>query len=388
MLPPSRPSARPLLPWGLLALAPLALGGCQATASARLSGQTSMQASPGGASAATGGSAKVTASASATLHTPSIRFVQGHLDYQGTIQFAYDQARLEGEETGRVLEEFRDFLRKHPAVKVRIEGHTDSRGSEDHNKQLSRRRAESIRRWLIEHGIEEKRLEAVGLGEDGASTHEAPECLNKTPGDTSRCEPMWALSRRAVFSVTAGAETIPREEPRREEKDDEEDSPEPPSTPDAPQPPRLSRRWYLGGHLGTAAQQPPEGSQAQKNFAFFGPDLGLWLTPRLSLGLSGDLAPGPSGSVLGRGLFFLEWHASSGPGPEFWVGGGLGAGTLPYSLDPASGALALRLGLDFHTSRATRLGFFLEGASRMENASWGGIGIRLQRDFFSSSSTP
>jgi outer membrane protein OmpA-like peptidoglycan-associated protein len=50
--------------------------------------------------------------------------------------------------------------------KVVIEGHTDAVGTEPYNEELSQRRAQSVRRYLVAtHGIEPTRLQAVGLGE-------------------------------------------------------------------------------------------------------------------------------------------------------------------------------------------------------------------------------
>jgi outer membrane protein OmpA-like peptidoglycan-associated protein len=50
--------------------------------------------------------------------------------------------------------------------KVRIEGHTDSRGRAKRNMRLSKRRAQSVMRFLIEKGVDASRLEAQGFGED------------------------------------------------------------------------------------------------------------------------------------------------------------------------------------------------------------------------------
>jgi outer membrane protein OmpA-like peptidoglycan-associated protein len=65
-----------------------------------------------------------------------------------------------------ILEEVRAVLAANPQIaSVRIEGHTDNVGRDDRNLDLSQRRAESVKRWLVEHGIEESRLTAEGLGE-------------------------------------------------------------------------------------------------------------------------------------------------------------------------------------------------------------------------------
>jgi outer membrane protein OmpA-like peptidoglycan-associated protein len=49
-------------------------------------------------------------------------------------------------------------------AKIRIEGHTDAKGRSDYNLRLSTQRAEAVSRWLIQQGISESRLQAVGLG--------------------------------------------------------------------------------------------------------------------------------------------------------------------------------------------------------------------------------
>jgi outer membrane protein OmpA-like peptidoglycan-associated protein len=49
--------------------------------------------------------------------------------------------------------------------KVSIEGHTDGRGTPEGNLDLSQRRAESVRKWLVDNGVAAERLEAKGLGD-------------------------------------------------------------------------------------------------------------------------------------------------------------------------------------------------------------------------------
>jgi outer membrane protein OmpA-like peptidoglycan-associated protein len=83
----------------------------------------------------------------------------------GETVFAPGQSTLKPEaraNLGRVVE----FLAEHPGKRVRIEGHTDSTGNRNANQVLSQRRAEAVRRALIEEGIDPGRLEAIGMGQD------------------------------------------------------------------------------------------------------------------------------------------------------------------------------------------------------------------------------
>jgi outer membrane protein OmpA-like peptidoglycan-associated protein len=57
------------------------------------------------------------------------------------------------------------FLNQNPGRNVQIEGHTDDVGSNDYNDGLSLRRANSVRSYLIEHGIASERITASGKGE-------------------------------------------------------------------------------------------------------------------------------------------------------------------------------------------------------------------------------
>jgi OOP family OmpA-OmpF porin len=53
----------------------------------------------------------------------------------------------------------------HTGARVRIEGHTDSTGPEAYNQGLSERRANSVRSYLVSHGVDASRLTTVGYGE-------------------------------------------------------------------------------------------------------------------------------------------------------------------------------------------------------------------------------
>lgn len=65
-----------------------------------------------------------------------------------------------------VMNALRDAMRASPFIRrISIDGHTDDRGDDDYNMELSMRRANSVMAWLVEHGVEPDRLEAHGFGE-------------------------------------------------------------------------------------------------------------------------------------------------------------------------------------------------------------------------------
>jgi OmpA-OmpF porin, OOP family len=80
-------------------------------------------------------------------------------------------------------------LQKYPDVKVSIEGYTDSVGNPNFNRLLSERRANAVRDYLIERGVEPPRLVAVGRGEEN------PIATNATPYGRS-------LNRRIEFHLS------------------------------------------------------------------------------------------------------------------------------------------------------------------------------------------
>jgi OmpA-OmpF porin, OOP family len=58
------------------------------------------------------------------------------------------------------------FLSENPTVKVEISGHTDNQGAADYNKQLSLKRAESVANYLVQNGVDTKRIKMKGFGAD------------------------------------------------------------------------------------------------------------------------------------------------------------------------------------------------------------------------------
>lgn len=81
------------------------------------------------------------------------------------IHFEFDKAVIRPI-SFRILDAVVDIMKQNPDIrKVRVEGHTDSKGSDAYNIKLSQRRSNAVRDYLIAHGVEADRLVAVGYGE-------------------------------------------------------------------------------------------------------------------------------------------------------------------------------------------------------------------------------
>lgn len=70
------------------------------------------------------------------------------------------------EGAGRTIRQLVDFLRENPERRVLVEGHTDNTGSYQLNQDLSRRRAEAVKRAIVDAGIPGDRIRTVGHGPD------------------------------------------------------------------------------------------------------------------------------------------------------------------------------------------------------------------------------
>jgi len=81
----------------------------------------------------------------------------------GDVLFASGSADIQGG-TNQNLEKLVDFLKQYPDRQVLIEGHTDNVGSAAFNQTLSRQRAESVRQYLVSHGVDNRRLRVSGFG--------------------------------------------------------------------------------------------------------------------------------------------------------------------------------------------------------------------------------
>ena len=103
--------------------------------------------------------------------------------------FHYDKADLTDE--GRAtLQKNAEWMRRWASTRVMVEGHADSRGTNEYNVSLGERRAVAVRDYIVSLGIPAARLSIVSKGE------ESPLCREET-------EACWQRNRRAFFIVTA-----------------------------------------------------------------------------------------------------------------------------------------------------------------------------------------
>ena len=90
---------------------------------------------------------------------------------------------------GRVVE----LMKKYPDMEIEIGSHTDSRGNEKFNANLSQKRASSTRDFIIDSGINAKRIVAKGYGES------IP--IIKCQPDEACSEEEHELNRRSEFVI-------------------------------------------------------------------------------------------------------------------------------------------------------------------------------------------
>jgi len=84
------------------------------------------------------------------------------------------------------------WLNRYPAVKVRIEGNADERGTREYNLALGARRANAVRDFLIAQGVSGSRIETLSYGKE-------------RPIDPGTTEEAWAKNRNARTALTDGA---------------------------------------------------------------------------------------------------------------------------------------------------------------------------------------
>jgi len=103
--------------------------------------------------------------------------------------FALDSVELNQESRG-TIQKNGEYLKRRMSTKIMVEGHADSRGTNEYNLALAERRAGAVRDYLVSLGIAADRITIVSKGE------EAPFC-------TEESESCWQQNRRGHFLFTA-----------------------------------------------------------------------------------------------------------------------------------------------------------------------------------------
>jgi outer membrane protein OmpA-like peptidoglycan-associated protein len=100
----------------------------------------------------------------------------GNIFVLRNIYFDFDKAILKPA-SNKELNNLLQLLEKNPAMNIEISGHTDSKGSDEYNKILSKKRAQAVVNWLVSKGISKDRLTYEGYGESRplASNDDEPE---------------------------------------------------------------------------------------------------------------------------------------------------------------------------------------------------------------------
>lgn len=91
------------------------------------------------------------------------------------VHFDFDRDEIRPDAEPILDEAVRIISEQEGEFVVVLEGHTDSIGSSEYNQDLSERRAESVRRYLVDHGVASERIRSVGYGET------RPIADNRTP---------------------------------------------------------------------------------------------------------------------------------------------------------------------------------------------------------------
>jgi peptidoglycan-associated lipoprotein len=114
---------------------------------------------------------------------------QGGLLAERIVYFDFDSSEIKGAGTD-VVAAHAKYLAAHSATRVRLEGHTDERGSREYNIGLGERRAQSVRRALLLQGASDAQISTVSYGEE-------------RPAVAGHDEAAWAKNRRVEIVYLA-----------------------------------------------------------------------------------------------------------------------------------------------------------------------------------------
>ncbi len=112
------------------------------------------------------------------------------------IHFDLDKSNIRSDDMGS-LDQKVAILQANAALRIRIGGHCDERGSDEYNLALGNRRAQAAKQYLVSHGIDASRIETQSWGEE-------------RPLVNGHDENAWSQNRRDEFEVISGGDNLRR----------------------------------------------------------------------------------------------------------------------------------------------------------------------------------
>jgi peptidoglycan-associated lipoprotein len=110
------------------------------------------------------------------------------------LMFDFDRSELRDDQRA-ILDAKLPVLVANPTVRIRIEGNADERGSDEYNMALGMRRAQTARKYLVDHGIDAGRIDIASNGEEKGVCQEHDESC-------------WSQNRRDDFVIVVGSGTL------------------------------------------------------------------------------------------------------------------------------------------------------------------------------------
>jgi len=147
----------------VLAVAVMSLGLVACTKPTKPDETTAAPAEAGATTSGVGVDAGAGAGTAAPL-TPQQQALAA-IQQKNIIYFDYDSSEIRPEFL-TVVASHAQYLVKYPTARVRLEGHTDERGSREYNIGLGERRAQTVRRALLAQGVAESQITTVSYGEE------------------------------------------------------------------------------------------------------------------------------------------------------------------------------------------------------------------------------
>ncbi|MDI6797214.1 MAG: peptidoglycan-associated lipoprotein Pal [Desulfatibacillaceae bacterium] len=187
--------------WGMAVILILAFVALGFTTSCAVKPQAGAKAVECGVAPETDEPVRMTGTAQPTAEAISEQELRAQALLARQQQFRMDQELFETEmihfefdrsviipAAAQILNRKAAFLKKYPDVRILVEGHCDERGTLEYNLALGERRAQAAKSYLVDRGIDPKRIQTVSYGEE-------------RPMRPESTEEAWALNRRCEFRV-------------------------------------------------------------------------------------------------------------------------------------------------------------------------------------------